>query len=220
MLAISVTSHSFNSDFLKSAISLLLSRHQHVLVLIVDELMVYNRFQLPRGGADTSPILAQYRGDRERQLEKILATLDHGRRVQIGNYEDFCDYRYVRILRRLMLLAIENSKILGRLKDISRNYVMKFDDQPREFRDSSRLIRSLLFLLDETAWTMNLAAHYGVTDNYYPGDVGEVLKAFYCNEAAVNIFDVLDIAPHAHRFWRLNRTDESLEPELMWQAGA
>lgn len=219
MLVISVASPAFDNNFLSVAIPFLLSRHSSVMLLIADELMIYNRFQLPDGASGAANLLLQYRQDRQRQLEKLVRRLDCKDRTRIGAYDDFCDQGYSRILRRLFLIALEDPTVMTGLGEIAHSRLERLEPGFRRGQASSLLVRSLAYLIDETAWTINLAAHHGVSDNYYPGDVGSVLKTFYCRDGLHDIFTALDIAPHVHRYWRLRGSADGIEPQLMWQVG-
>ncbi|MBY8977648.1 hypothetical protein KHP62_17680 [Rhodobacteraceae bacterium NNCM2] len=211
MLVISVANRSFSSDFLEAAIPLLLDRHALVRVLIADELMIYNRFDIGGDPAGVASTLGQYRHDRRRQLERIVGNLADPARVKINTYEDFCDHRYARIYRRIMLMASQDPVILEKLRAIAAAYL-----PPSEHHEEAKMNASILYLLDETAWTMNLAAHHGMTDNYYPGDVGKILRIFYCDSYDYDVFDCLGIERHTHRFWRLDENGEGLVPEMIW----
>lgn len=211
MMVISVSNRAFSSDFMERAIPMLLRRHALVRVLIADELMIYNRFDTSIEPRHTAQTLAQYRHDRHRQLARIVEPLPDAARVEVASYDDFCDANYARILRRLLLLAHSDDNVMNKLESIARTYL----DTSAEHGDA-RMAASVYYLIDETAWTMNLAANYGMSDNFYPGDVGKILRIFYCDSYDYDLFAVLDIPRHTHRFWRIDETENELHPELMW----
>lgn len=111
MMVISVDNQAFGTKFISSAIPFLLSRHDAISVLIADELMIYNKFDLVDGQDASKRVMTQYRTDRKRQLERIVGDLKSADRVSVGFYDDYCDSNYARILRRLMLLALRDEEV-------------------------------------------------------------------------------------------------------------
>ncbi|MEM8842845.1 MAG: hypothetical protein AAGD47_13825 [Pseudomonadota bacterium] len=211
MMVISVSNRDFSSDFLERAIPMLLQRHALVRVLIADELMIYNRFDTSLAPERAAASLAQHRHDRHRQLARIIEPLPDAQRVEVASYEDFCDAGYARILRRLLLLAHSDRHVMEKLESIALAYLDTSADDC-----DFRMAASIYYLIDETAWTMNLAANYGMSDNYYPGDVGKILRIFYCDSYEYDLFAHLGVARHTHRFWRLNESARGLAPQMIW----
>ena len=84
MMVISVDNQAFGTKFISSAIPFLLSRHEAISVLVADELMIYNKFDLVDGQDASKRVMTQYRTDRKRQIDRIVGDWESTNRVTVG----------------------------------------------------------------------------------------------------------------------------------------
>jgi hypothetical protein len=205
MLVMSIDSRQFTPDFIACALAQLAHRHERFLVVVADDLMIYNRYTIAQDPERLNTLFNKYWHDRYRYIQRLSEQKIIGENVFVAKYSEFCDQRFCTLWRRFSRLALSDTPLREMINKEVHNYLKKSQQQTH----SSTLLyeeaqSSQAYLVDETVWALHMATNHGVTDQYYPGHMGSLLRFLYEYPNQKNLLTLLDVPPHVHGFWNIS----------------
>jgi tRNA-dependent cyclodipeptide synthase len=186
-VGVSLDSAIFSREWIRGALSYLLSEHDDLLFVLADQLLAYNKTavladypnRIELGSADTR--IDQRRDDITKFIRKEVALLPRvdKDRVQIATWDYFSDVSYVTLLRKLRIAysAIGNFRSCVD-QDASFHFNRHWD------RSENRIAHHELcvsYVLDETAMDIRITEVADHPFEYYPEDHIRTLTYLYDN---------------------------------------
>src|SRR5215475_9038039 len=105
LMVVSIDSSRFGSPYLYKILGYLLERHDRVLTLIADDLMIYNRLRLGLTPVHMQHLAIQYGAESRTHLRRVVRREPTWNdRVRVTCWRSFCDSRFVAMMRRAFLL--------------------------------------------------------------------------------------------------------------------
>ncbi len=92
-------------------------------------------------------------------------------------------------------------KIWWHIRKYAEEYVdRRFSSVPNMDRENL-IFNSMSYIVEESGWTIYIAANRGVTDNFYPGNISVLLDSFYSSDLIDQYAKALGLGDHVHRVW-------------------
>lgn len=203
MMVISIDSTTFLAkNFLRQAIPLLAARHKSFLIVIADDLMVYNRYGIEQSAQSLTYLFKEkYWIERKIHIERILALENLEKKVRICRYNDFCDTRFSDLYRKFHRLTLSDTLLDSAVNKKGSSFIhsQKKTTIAKSASEEVKVVNA--FLIEETAWAIHMAANIGASDQYYPGDDASLLRHVYSYPNSTQLMTLLGVSPHTHQFW-------------------
>lgn len=182
-IGVSLDSKLFSIDWIRLALQYILDRHDSLLFLLADDLLLYTRTARFSG---LNPILDfpkaySYANKRLHEFQTFLFSeidrVDTKRcKIYVKQWGEFSDNIYVQILRKLQIAFTVVTPFRESVNKIARQHV---DNSMKGLQIPSAFETSIAFILDEIAMCLRVTEFGEYNHEYYPSSQTDVLTKLY-----------------------------------------
>jgi tRNA-dependent cyclodipeptide synthase len=184
-VGISLDSTLFSREWIRAALTHLLSGHDEVLLVLADQLLAYNKVALlpcSAGAIDLEGAkmkMDQRRDDISRFLAKEIALIPKAQRqrLRVTTWEDHSDAVYIGLLRKLRIAYSVIPEFRECVDYDAHAHFEKRSETAAEGKVRHEL--SVSYVLDETAMDIRITEFLGYPNEYYPEDHIRTLTQLY-----------------------------------------
>lgn len=201
---ISLDNSRFSTAFFRQLAAEILPHFDSFRFFVADDLMVYNKYLTLEDARRFNAVAPSYLSERKAQIENVLAANPPATEVWIGSYGDVIDQDFVRFLRKFLVLFDSDHDLSDRVEAHAAAFTAKRGEGQSPAVRQAMLRSSMAYIVEESAWTVYLAAKHQVTDNFYPGAISVLISEFYASPRFQDYLDLLGLPAHCHRIWDLS----------------
>lgn len=198
------------SKFSRTALTkqwrIIADRHQHMSVVLADDLMVYNRLDGHTDPDDLNRKLQQYQRNFFPLVGRVFDTLKVATsHWSARTFSAYSTPHFASVLRRLTVLAeIDQAFRLALEERIQFLLTGKDDNTDNRRTGALEYWRIRSYLIDETAWALSTMTEFGIHDHYYPDDPADLMRCLILRSDTQKVLSSLNIAPNRLRFWNFH----------------
>ena len=200
---ISIDNSRFSTAFFRRLAREILPHFETFWFFVADDLMVYNKYLTLEEARRFNAVEASYLQERRLQIEKVLAADPPKAEVSVRSYGDVIDRDFVRFFRKFLVLFDSDPELSARVEAHAVAFTAKRGAELSPQARQAMLRSSMAYIVEESAWTVYLAATQRVTDNFYPGAISVLIREFYSSPRFSDYLGLLGLPPHVHRIWDL-----------------
>jgi hypothetical protein len=212
LLVISVDSKNFSNTFMHKVLPKLSLLHKKVNVVIAVELMVYNRYNIGLSLENAKRVFQLYYSERFDNITKIIQHYQLAN-IEVQTYNHFCDQNFSNLFRRFWRIAMSDPLLMNAINEKTRWFVDGRIKLMNSMSDDDEFSVVKQFVMEETAWSIHMAEHFGITDEYYPKDHASLLKYIYHYENSEQFLSLLNANNHARKYWSIDIDKENIFTE-------
>jgi hypothetical protein len=188
-VGVSLNSKLFTRLWIRSALDYILQRHENLMFLLADDLLLYTRSAIISEGVivldfdGASAFARTKRLEVERLLlsESNRLSLSQSCRIEIQPWNQFTDDLYVQLLRRLQIAFLTINSFTECVKEVADKHVRTY---LAKANIPNPIETSIGFILDEVAMCLRVSELGGYYNEYYPAMDSNVLTKLYSNTFA------------------------------------